>query len=201
VATSLVACRDCDLLHAVGKLPEGATALCRRCNGVLRRRRRNPIERTLALSLAAVVLFVVANAFPFLSFEMKGQITTTTLASGVFDLYEQGRAPIALLVGGTAIVAPLLQIALLVHVLLPLHLGRRPWRLAEAFRLLRRVTPWSMMEVFLIGILVSITKLAGMAQVVPGLAIWAFALLMVVLAGALATFDPEAIWERAEQIR
>jgi paraquat-inducible protein A len=201
VNASLVACRDCDLLHALAELPEGATALCRRCSGVLRRRRRNPIERTLAFSLAAVVLFVVANAFPFLSFEMKGQITTTTLASGVFDLYEQGRAQIAVLVGGTAVVAPLLQIALLVYVLLPLHLGRRPWRLPEAFRLLRRVTPWSMMEVFLIGILVSITKLAGMAEVVPGLALWAFALLMVVLTCALASLDDEAIWERAEEIR
>jgi paraquat-inducible protein A len=196
----MVACRDCDLLHQLGELPEGATAVCRRCGGVLRRRRRNPIERTLALALASAVLFAVANAFPFLSFEMKGQVTTTTLLSGVFDLYEQGKPEIAALVGTTAVAAPLVQIALLVHVLLPLHLGRLPWRLPGAFRLLRRVTPWSMMEVFLIGILVSISKLAGMATVVPGLALWAFALLMLVLSGALASLDPEAIWERVEDI-
>jgi paraquat-inducible protein A len=200
VPTELVACRDCDLVHALSDLPEGAAALCRRCGGVLRRRRRNPIERTLALSLAAAVLLAVANAFPFLSFEMKGQVTTTTLLSGVFDLYEQGKPEIAVLVGTTAVAAPLAQVALLVYLLLPLHLGRRPWRLPAAFRLLRRVTPWSMMEVFLIGILVSITKLAGMAKVVPGLALWAFALLMVVLAGALASLDSEAIWERAEEL-
>jgi paraquat-inducible protein A len=200
VAAHLVACRDCDLVHSLASLPEGSTALCRRCGGVLRRRRRNPIERTLALSLAAAVLFAVANAFPFLSFAMKGQVTTTTLLSGVRDLYDQGKPEIAVLVGATAVAAPFVQIALLVYVLLPLHLGRLPWGLAEAFRLLRRVTPWSMMEVFLIGILVSISKLAGMAQVVPGLALWAFALLMVALTGALATLDPEAIWERAEEI-
>jgi paraquat-inducible protein A len=200
VSTQVVACRDCDLLHALGELPEGATALCRRCGGVLRRRRRNPVERTLALALASAVLFAVANAFPFLSFEMKGQVTTTTLLSGVFDLYDQGKPEIAALVGTTAVAAPFLQIALLVYVLLPLHLGRVPWRLPEAFRLLRRVTPWSMMEVFLIGILVSITKLAGMATVVPGLALWAFALLMLVLSGALVSLDPEAIWERAEEV-
>ena len=200
MSAHVVACRDCDLLHTLGELPEGATALCRRCGGVLRRRRRNTIERTLALSLAAAVLFAVANSFPFLSFAMKGQVTTTTLLSGVLDLYEQGKPEIAVLVGTTAVVAPLLQIALLVYVLLPLHLGRVPWRLPDAFRLLRRVTPWSMMEVFLIGILVSISKLAGMAQVVPGLALWAFALLMVVLTGAIASLDPEAIWERAEEV-
>jgi paraquat-inducible protein A len=200
VPARLAACRDCDLLQALPELPEGATALCRRCGGVLRRRRRNTIERTLALSLASAVLFVVANAFPFLSFAMKGQVTTTTLLSGVLNLYEQGRPQIAALVGATTVAAPFLQIALLVYVLLPLHLGRVPWRLPAAFRLVRRVTPWSMMEVFLIGILVSITKLAGMAQVVPGLALWAFALLMLVLTGALASLDPEAVWERAEEV-
>lgn len=200
MAARVVACPDCDLLHALSELPETATALCRRCGGVLRRRRRNSIERTLALSLAAAVLFAVANAFPFLSFEMKGQVTTTTLLSGVFDLYEQGKPEIAALVGTTAVAAPLVQIALLVYVLLPLHVGRIPWRLPAAFRVLHRVTPWSMMEVFLIGILVAITKLAGMATVVPGLAIWAFALLMGVLAGAVASLDPEAVWERAEDL-
>jgi paraquat-inducible protein A len=200
LAASVVACRDCDLLHSLAALPEGTIARCRRCGGVLRRRRRDTIERTLALSLAAAVLFAVANAFPFLSFAMKGQVTTTTLLSGVRDLYEQGKPEIAVLVGATAVAAPLVQIAVLVYVLLPLHLGRLPWGLPEAFRLLRRVTPWSMMEVFLIGILVSISKLAGMAQVVPGLALWAFGLLMVVLTGALASLDPEAIWERAEEV-
>src|SRR5262245_38535409 len=144
MAARVVACRDCDLLNALGEIPEGATGSCPRCGGVLRRRRRNPLERTLALSLAAGVLFVVANSFPFLSFEMKGQVTTTTLVSGLFDLYDQGRPAIAALVGLTAVAAPLLQITLLVYVLLPLQLGRLPWHLPGAFRLLRRVTPWSM---------------------------------------------------------
>jgi paraquat-inducible protein A len=195
----LVACKDCDLLHRLGGIAEGVTARCRRCAGVLRRTRRNGIERTLALALAAAVLFAVANAFPFLSFEMKGEVTRTTLLSGVFDLYEQGVPEIAALVGFTAVLAPMLQIALLLYVLLPVHLGRVPWQMAHAFRLLRRVMPWSMMEVFMVGILVAVTKLAGMAQVVPGLAIWAFALLMVVLAGAMASLDPEEVWERLER--
>ena len=201
MSARLTACKDCDLLHRLGPLREGLTARCRRCGGVLRQTRRNGIERTLALTLAAAVLFAVANAFPFLSFEMKGEVTQTTLLSGVFDLYEQGVPEIAALVGFTAVVAPMLQITLLLYVLLPVHLDRVPWQMARAFRLLRRVMPWSMMEVFMIGILVAVTKLAGMAEVVPGLAIWAFALLMVVLAGAMASLDPEAVWERLEARR
>ena len=163
---------------------------------MLRRSRPNGVERTLALAFAAAILFAVAQAFPFLSFDMKGQVTRTTLLSGVFDLYDQGKPEIAVLVAVTSVLAPLLQIALLLWVLLQLQLGLRPWQLASAFRLLRHVETWSMMEVFLIGILVSVTKLAGMAQVIPGLALWAFALLILVLAGALSSFDTEAVWQR-----
>jgi paraquat-inducible protein A len=194
----LVACHDCDLLCRIGELPEGTTGTCARCGGVLRRRRRNSIELSLALTLAAGMLFAVANAFPFLSFAMQGRVTTTTLASGIFDLWDQGVPQIALLVAFTAVVAPFVQIALLLYVLLPVHLGRVPWQMPRMFRLLRRVQPWSMMEVFLVGILVAVTKLVDMADVVPGLALWAFGGLIVVLAGALASLDPEAVWERLE---
>jgi paraquat-inducible protein A len=144
------------------------------------------------------VLFAIANVFPFLSFEMKGQITRTTLLTGVLDLYEQGVPEVAGLVLLTAVLAPLLQIALLLYVLLPVHLGRVPWQMARAFRLLRHVQPWSMMEVFLIGILVAVTKLRDMAEVVPGLALFAFASLIVVLAASVASLDPEAVWEKLE---
>ena len=192
----LIACHDCDLLARVPELPEGTSASCARCGGLLRRRRRNSIERTLALTLAASVLWVVANAFPFLSFEMQGRITQTTLASGVFDLWEQGVIGVAVLVAFTAVLAPLVQLVLLLYVLLPVHFGRVPWQMHRMFRLLRRIQPWSMMEVFLVGILVAVVKLVDLAEVVPGLALWAFGGLIVVLAGALSSLDPEAVWER-----
>jgi paraquat-inducible protein A len=199
--SKLVACRDCDLLCRMPEVPEGSLAYCARCGSVLRRRLRNSIERTLALSLAAALLFVVANAFPFLSFEMQGRITRTTLASGVVDLWQQGVPQVAVLVGITAIAAPFVQLALLLYVLLPLQLGRVPWQMPRLFRWLHRVHPWSMMEVFLVGILVAITKLVDLAEVIPGLALWAFAALIVVLAGAQASLDSEAVWQRVEHRR
>jgi paraquat-inducible protein A len=197
----IVACLDCDLLNQLGDVPEGASALCPRCGGVLRKRTRNGLERTLALAFAASILFLVANSFPFLSFEMKGRVTATTVMTGVIDLFQQGKWQIAGLVGLTIVLAPLLQIGLLLYVLVPLRLGRVPWRLPHAFRLLRHAQTWSMMEVFLIGIAVAITKLMGMADIVPGLALWSFAGLMFVLAGATASFDPESMWERREALR
>lgn len=198
---NLIACHDCDLLHHLGAVPDGAIARCRRCSSLLRRPRRNGIERTLALSIAAALLFAVANVFPFLSFDMRGQVTETTLMTGVFDLYDQGVPEIAALVLVTAVLAPLLQISLLLYVLFPVHAGWIPWQMARAFRLLRRVQPWSMMEVFMVGILVAVTKLAGMAEVVPGLALWAFGLLIFVLAAAMSSLDPHAVWERFETRR
>jgi paraquat-inducible protein A len=199
MAISWVACHDCDLLHRLGELPEGAAARCRRCGGLLRRRQRRSVERTLALVLGAAVLFVVANSFPFLSFDMKGQETETTLVTGVRDLWQQGKPELAALVLLTIFLAPLLQIAALLYVLLPLHWGRVPWQMPRAFRLLRRVEPWSMMEVFMIGILVAVVKLMDMASIVPGLALWAFVLLFLLISGAVASLDPHAVWERVEE--
>jgi paraquat-inducible protein A len=194
----LVACPDCDLLQRLGDIPEGSTARCPRCGGLLRKNPRNGLDRALALTYAAAILFVVANSFPFLSFEMKGEETQTTLATGIIDMYNQGKWEISLLVGFTIVLAPVAQIAMLAYLLTPIRLGRVPYALPLAFRILRHMLPWSMMEVFMIGILVAIPKLMGMASVIPGTALFAFVLLMLVLSGANAAFDPESVWRKHE---
>ncbi len=196
--TSLVACESCDLLHQLPRVPEGHTARCRRCGDLLRRRPRNGLERTLALAFASAVLFVVANSFPFLSFDMRGLSTQTTLLTGVVDLWQAGREAIAALVFLTIELAPAVQIGLILWVLGPLRFGRRPWLLPVAFRLLRHAHTWSMLEVFLIGILVAMVKLLGMASVVPGISLWSFIVLIGVLTAAISYFDPEEVWERLE---
>ncbi len=193
-----MACHDCDLLNVEVEVPEGGASRCARCGGVLYRHKANSLSRTLALTFAAGVLFVIANVLPFLAFEMQGDVTQTTLATGVEQLYDQGWYGLAGLVFITAIGAPFLQISLLLYVLLPLKLGRVPWQLARVFRLLRHIEPWSMMEIFLIGVLVSLVKLAGMADMVPGLALWSFGVLIIVMTAAIASLDSRMIWERIE---
>jgi paraquat-inducible protein A len=200
-SSALVACPDCDLLQRLPELPEGGAARCARCGGLLRERPRNGLERTLALALAAAILFAVSNLFPFLAFGMKGQVTQTTLLSGVIDLYQAGYPEVSALVLVTSVLAPMLQTSLLLYVLLPLRFDRVPWRVAPAFRLLRHVQPWSMMEVFMIGILVAVVKLQGMhAEIVPGLALWSFVALILALAGALASLEPQDVWDRVEEL-
>lgn len=155
------------------------------------------MDRTLAFALTGLILFVVANSFPFLSFEMQGQRTETTLFSGVADLTEQGKGEVAAVVFFTAILAPALQLVLLLMVLGPLKFGRRlPPAYPTLFRWFKTMLPWGMMDVFLIGILVSVVKLADMATIVPGTSLFAFVLLIFVLAAAQAALDPDIVWER-----
>ncbi|MCB1777547.1 MAG: paraquat-inducible protein A [Candidatus Competibacteraceae bacterium] len=193
---TLIACHECDLLQQLKPTPPGGSAWCPRCGAVLHRSKRDSLNRTLALSLAGLILFVVANAFPFLAFEMQGQVTQTRLFTGVKDLYAQGMWGLAALVLLTTIIVPAVQLTLMLYMLVPLKFGRAPQHLAGVLRLLQSLTPWGMMEVFMLGILVSTVKLAGMATIVPGLALWAFSLLIFVLAAAAASLDPHLIWEK-----
>jgi paraquat-inducible protein A len=194
-AHSLVACHDCDLLYRVNPLPEGGVARCRRCDAVLYRHKPNSLNRTLALSIAGLVLFLLANVFPFLAFKLQGQVTETTLSTGIWELYAQDMWLIALLVLLTCIVIPFIQLLGMLYVLLPLKLNRLPWKLSRVFRFLLTLRPWGMMEVFMLGILVSVVKLGKMATIVPGIALWSFALLIVVLAAASAALDRRMVWD------
>jgi paraquat-inducible protein A len=198
---NLIACHECDLLQRLPEHQGSYVARCPRCNAVLHRGVENSIDRTLALTLAGVILFAVANSFPFLAFKLKGQETQATLISGVLDLYNTGEWEIAVLVLLTTILVPLVQLLILLYVFVPLKFNRVPWKMASLFRIAQSMTPWSMMEVFLIGIIVAIVKLVGMAQIIPGLALWSFVLLIITLAAAAANMDSQVVWDRVEYQR
>ena len=102
---------------------------------------------------------------------------------------------VSALVVVTTVLGPLFHILALIWVLLPLSAGFRSWGARPVFRWLRRIAPWNMLEVFLLGVLVSIVKLADMAEIVPGIALWSFALLIPAIAATSATLDPHEVWE------
>ena len=198
---ALIACHECDLIHRVKPLPIKGVANCTRCGSVLYRHKSNSIDRTLALSLAGLILFVLANAFPFLALKMESQIHQTNLITGIKVLYSQGMQPLAILVLLTTILAPLAQLLGMLYVLLPLRHDRVPPKFAPVFRFMLSLETWSMMEVFMLGILVSVVKLAKMAQIVPGVAIFSFFALIVVLTAATVSLDPHEMWHRWEKLR
>ena len=198
---SFIACHECDLIHRVTPLPKKGVANCMRCGGVLYRDKPNSLERTLAFSLAGLVLFGLANSFPFLALKMDTQLHQTNLITGIKVLYTQDMQGLAVVVLLTTILAPLAQLLGMLYLLLPLKYHRIPPMFAAVFRFVRGLQPWSMMEVFMLGILVSVVKLAKMAQIVPGIAIFSFFALIMVLAAATVSLDPHEVWHRWEKLR
>jgi len=194
----LIACHECDLLQQRASLPARTRALCGRCGAVLYRDIPDSINRTISLAIAGLVLFVCANVFPFLAFEVSGQSVQATLLSGAIALNQQGMWEVAALVVFTCVAAPLAQLLLMLYLFIPLKFNRLPKHSARAFLLLREIQSWNMIEVFMVGILVALVKLTKMAIIVPGLALWSFMALIVVLTAAASAIDPELVWDKVD---
>jgi len=195
----IMACHDCDLLHRLPTIADGMRANCCRCGAALARPKRNGLERALALAITGLVLLVLANSFPFLGFKIQGQVRETLLLTGIRQLYLQDMQGVAVLVFITTVLAPLAQLLALVYILLPLKRNRKAAGMFRVFRWLKTIEPWSMMEVFMLGILVSVVKLAKMAQIIPGIAAFCFMALIFVLAACLSSLDPHVVWEQWEE--
>jgi paraquat-inducible protein A len=195
---SVIACHECDLLHQRRPLPPDGTARCVRCGAALYQRKRNSLDRVLALTVAGLILFIIANVYPFLTFRLEAQVQKTNLITGVMELFQQGMWIVAGVVLLTTVVMPLLELTGMLLVLVPLKLRRRPWKLALLFRTIRSFRPWGMMEVFMIGILVAVVKLVKMASIIPGMALYAFMILIFILAASAAALDPHIVWKKLD---
>jgi paraquat-inducible protein A len=194
----IVACPDCDLLQRLPELAEGASARCARCASELWRRRTDPIQRSLALSLAAAALFVIANAVPMLGLEAVGRRASTTVFGGVVQLWNDDRPFVAVLVLLTAIAAPALQIGTMLVISVAAGRPRVPHWIGPLLRHHPTARIWSMIEVMLVGVLVALIKIADYATVVPGLSLFLLGALVFLLAGIQASFDPRLVWARIE---
>ncbi|MGB3938076.1 MAG: paraquat-inducible protein A [Burkholderiales bacterium] len=193
----LVACHECDLLQREVPLRSGGVARCVRCGAELYRDRPASLDRALALTAGALLLFAIANSFPILGLALQGQVINATLYDTVDRLWDEDMKSVAALVFATTIAMPALELAALAYLLVPVRFGRLPPHFGLVFRVLQAVRPWGMVEVFMLGVLVSLVKLAHLAGVVPGVALWSFAALMLVMAAIAAVFDPRALWDRA----
>ncbi len=198
---SLIACHDCDLIQRLPHIAEPGKVQCVRCGAVLHQKKRNSIERTLSFTLAGLVLFALANSFPFLAFKLEAQVRQTTLLTGIQELYTQGMPELSIIVLLTTVLVPLAQMMCMLYILLPLKLKRIPIGLPAVFRFVSHLQPWSMMEVFMVGILVSSVKLAKMAKIVPGVALYYFLALIFVQAAMSVSLDSHLIWEKWESRR
>lgn len=201
-ASTLVACLECDLLHRQAWLPPGGAAHCTRCGARLYRGARPAAnERALALSLAACILFVVANFFPILGLEVQGVRSSTTLLHAVRSLWNDEARAVAALVFVTTILVPAAELVSLTWVLVALRRGARGRGAVPLLHFIESVKPWGMVEVFVLGVLVSLVKLAHIATVEPGIALFSFGALMALIAAAAAAFDADAAWAQLQESR
>jgi paraquat-inducible protein A len=198
---NLVACPECDALQREVPLPPGGVAECARCGALVYREKARSLDRTLALMVAAAVVFACANAFPLMSLEAQGISSESTLFGTVVALNETGWPVLALLMLLTVIVFPLLQLATALYILVSIKVGIVPPHLTLAVRVLDAIWPWGMVEVFLLGALVSLVKLTQLATLSPGGGIYMIAAYVVLIAAAVSTFEPRVLWRRVEEIQ
>lgn len=201
-ADDLMACPYCDTLHHGAEPPEGGRLRCTRCGAVLMTNRPRALDRTLAAAFASVILMIGAVLFPFLELSTYGLHRKASVLDAALAFSSGLMVPLAIAVGLLIIVIPLLRAMALTYVILPLRLGWAPAPAAtEAFRLAGQLKPWAMAEIFIIGVVVALVKVAGMASITLGPAFWAlaFLVLLVVLEGT--SLCEWTLWRRLETTR
>lgn len=194
----IMACHACGTIQRLPLVVPGRKAECATCGTVIYRRIHNTIERALALQLAALVMFAVANAYPIMTLSVEGRSQSTTILTGVEALRVSGLWPLALAVLAAGTIMPLLKILCSLYVLLPLRLGHKPRGAAQVFRAVELVGPWAMTEVYLLGLIVAYVKLSDIAEIELGLAAIGFVGMILAMLAADAQLEAHEVWGRLQ---
>ena len=192
---SVIVCHACDLAHRLDGIAPASRVRCFRCQAELYRTSAAGVDTAIAFAAAGLVLFIIANLYPLVSFKVNGTTRMATLTGAALGLYDQGYATLAVLVIFTAVLVPLTQILSFLYVLVPVRLGLRAPGQETVFRVLAALRPWGMTEVFVLGAIVALVKLSSEAEVAPHIALIAYGFLMFMLAAIASVTPTEQIWQ------
>ncbi len=201
LAQGLVRCHACGHLSKVAKLRR--TRHCPICGGQLHVRRPHSIQQTWALLISSYLLYIPANIFPIMTVTQLGMTERHTIIGGIWALVEKDMTPIAVLVFIASIIVPLLKLLGLSLLLLNVQgrWQRQPRLWMRIYRLIVFVGRWSMLDIFMISILVAVVDLSGgVSQVIAGPAATAFAAVVVLTMLAAKSFDPRLIWDNQPKL-
>jgi len=196
-------CASCHACGLLSRLPDvhAHGARCPRCGEALHARKPNSLERTWALWVAAAICFVPANAFPIMTVTSLGKAQSDTILSGVIYLLHHGMWPLALVVFVASLFVPLMKLAILLFLLLSVHRASR-WRPVERTRLYRlteAIGRWSMVDIYVVTILVALVKLGNLATIEARTGAVFFGGVVVLTMLAAESFDPRLIWDRCKE--
>ncbi len=193
-----VACHFCDTLQLSPRLRDGEVADCCVCGVTLYRNRPRSLARATAFSMASLLFMALAHAFPFLIMTAGNARTRLTLVEAAQVLWRDDYALLAVAVVFFTIVAPLVLAGGLLYVAAPLRLGLALPGAVGVTRWFQKLQPWSMLEVFLLGLIVSLLKLGKLAELEFGTGLWALGGVVVCSAAALGGVDRLELWDRLE---
>lgn len=192
----LVACPGCDLLHHRQVLDAGRRACCVRCGDILYTHKPHTVDRTLAASIAGILLLVVSLVLPFLSLSRAGFSSQISVLDAVWALWNSDMRWLGLLTLDFIVVLPLLRLVLLVWVL-----GRIRWHrrivpaMSRALRWALLIEPWAMAEIFMVGVVVSLIKIGSIARLDVGPAFWSLLGLIVVSIVISIALCRDTLWQ------
>ncbi len=195
----LAECRQCGQLSRLPQ-PPAARAHCPRCGAVLRTRIRNSVGRTWALVVAAFILYVPANVLPMLTTTQLGHSESNTILGGIKYFVDTGDLLLAAVIFAASIVVPLTKLLVLCYLLISVQRKSR-WRPKDRTRLFRMIAligPWSMLDVFVVALMVALVHAGALANIEAEPAALFFAAVVLITMFAAMTFDSRLIWDRME---
>jgi paraquat-inducible protein A len=197
----LTACPDCDLLLRDSPVAKGLKARCPRCGSILYAPRKNSVERTLALSLTGLILFFPAMLLPVMTLDAMGLEMETNLVHGISVLFRSGFHVVSILVFLTGVAVPFIKLLVLFVVSLSIKFKSKKYLLMLFFRMYQFLDEWGMLEIYMLGILVSIVKLKDLAQLSYGMGLLCFTALLIITIFTAVSLDEHTFWSLMDKSR
>lgn len=199
-ASRQLACPDCDLIQIIPPLSANEVANCIRCDATLFKQQKNSIDRTLAFALTGLILFIISNLFPLLSLKAIGLTQESSLLSTAFALLEANQLLLSFIILLTTFIFPATTLLGTIYILIQIKTNRINRYTAPLFRFLRSTDAWGMLEVFLLAILVAMVKLGDVADLVYGVSLYSFCLLIVALSLLSYSLNPHDVWNKLRDV-
>ncbi|RFU45856.1 paraquat-inducible protein A [Paraburkholderia sp. DHOC27] len=197
---NLIACHECDTLYTKPKLSgRRFVARCPRCGATLYRGATRRLDIISSVTLAALFTFLIAQGYPIIELDANGITTQTTLFGALVALWSEDMQIVAVMVFCATTLFPLTELVALLYVLIPIRSGFVPKGFNTVLRAIQFVRPWGMIEVFMLGVLITIVKMVSLARVIPEAALFAFGALTLMFV-VVVMFDPATLWDMADEV-